>query len=127
MEPQTYLAEIKAKLASSLAVASVFIVEERALPDQGYLRARLRLQNGDFLEIVEYFVAKGGQCVTRRYRHQWMDAAQKVLRKHWDNVEHYPGLPNSPHHVHIGESEVEPGTLLSIVDVVSLIEQELGL
>ena len=76
MDPQTYLAEIKAKLASSLAVASVFIVEERALPDQGYLRARMRLQNGDFLEIVEYFVAKGGQCVTRRYRHQWMDAAQ---------------------------------------------------
>ena len=62
MDPQTYLAEIKAKLASSLAVASVFIVEERALPDQGYLRARMRFQNGDFLEIVEYFSKRGAVC-----------------------------------------------------------------
>ncbi len=126
MDPQRYLAEVKAKLATSSAVASIAVVEERALPDQGYLRARLRLSNNDFLEVAEYFVVEEGRCVTRRYRYQWMDESQRVLRKRWDNVEHFPDLPDFPYHVHVGEeSRVEPGQLLSIVELVNIIEQKL--
>lgn len=73
----------------SSAVASIAVVEERALPDRGYFRARLMLSNGDFLEVAEYFVVEGERCVTKRYRYQWMDESQQVLRKRWDNVEHY--------------------------------------
>ncbi|WP_374796107.1 toxin-antitoxin system TumE family protein [Aerosakkonema funiforme] len=86
METQQYLNEIKAKLAASLAVASVTIVKERALLSQGYFRARLTLSNGDFLEVVEFFVLRDRTCVTESYRYQWMDNSQKVLRKRWDNV-----------------------------------------
>lgn len=43
MDPQEYLAEIKAKLVVSSVVASMAVVEERALPDRGYFRARLML------------------------------------------------------------------------------------
>ena len=44
-----------------------------------------------------------------------------------DNVEHFPDLPNFPHHVHVGEeSRVEPGRLLSIIALIEVIEQELG-
>jgi hypothetical protein len=57
----------------------------------------------------------------------WMDESQQVLRKRWDNVEHFPGLPNFPHHVHVGaESQVEPGRSLSIIELVDAIEQEPG-
>ena len=100
MNPQSYLAEIKVRLVISPVVASIPIVEERALPDRGYFRARLVLNNGDFLEVTEYFVVEDERCVTRRYRYQWMDGLQKVLRKRWDNVEHFPELPNFPHHIH---------------------------
>ncbi len=56
-----------------------------------------------------------------------MDGSQRVLRKRWDNVEHFPDLPNFPHHVHVGEeSRVEPGRLLGLVELVDVIEQELG-
>ena len=127
MDPREYLAEIKAKLVSSSSVVSISVVEERTLPDRGYFRARMALSNGDFLEVAEYFVAEEGRCTTRRYRYQWMDESQQVLRKRWDNVEHFPELSNFPHHIHIGdESRVEPGLSLSIVELLDFIEQELG-
>ena len=127
MDPQTYLTEIKAKLVASSAVASIAIIEERVLPDRGYFRALLVLSNSDFLEVAEYFVVEGERCVTRRYRCQWMDESQQALRKRWDNVEHFPDLTNFPHHIHVGEeSRVEPGRSLSIIELVDVIEQELG-
>ena len=52
MGPGGYLAEIKARLVASTVVAEVPIVEEYALPDRGYFRARLSLSNHDFLEDV---------------------------------------------------------------------------
>ena len=127
MEPREYLAEITAKLVASAIVAEVTIVEEYALPDRGYFRARLSLSNRDFLEVAEYFVVESGHCVTRRYRYQWMDEQQGVLKKRWDNVEHFPDLPNFPHHVHIGaEEHVEPGQSMSIIELIALIELEFG-
>lgn len=120
--PQQYLTEIKAKFISSPVVDSIVIVKERASLDQGYFRARLTLTNGDFLEVVEYFVVKDGRCVTESYRHQWMDEKQQVLKKRWDNVEHFPNLPNFPHHVHMGdESNVYPGKSLSILELIEII------
>lgn len=127
MEPQECLAEIQARLVASAIVTELTIVEEYALPDRGYFRARLSLSNGDFLEVAEYFVVESGYCVTRRYRYQWMDAWQRVLKKRWDNVEHFPDLPHFPHHVHVGEEEhIEPGQSMNIIELIALLEQELG-
>jgi hypothetical protein len=127
MDTQAYLTEIKTKLVTSSIVISVIVVEEYVLPDRGYVRARLGLSNHDFLEVAEYFVLEGQKYVTRRYRYQWMDQSQQVLRKRWDNVEHYPNLPNFPYHIHVGEeSRVEPGQLLSIMELLDSLEQELG-
>ena len=59
-----------ARLVASAMVASVTVVEEYALPDRGYFRARLGLTNHDFLEVAEYFVVEAGYYVTKRYRYQ---------------------------------------------------------
>ena len=125
MQPQAYLTDIKARLVSSEVVASITIVEEFVLPDRGF-RARLGLSNSDFLEVAEYFVVESGRCMTRRYRHQWMDASQEVLKTRWDNVEHFPDPPNFPHHTHVSEdSRVEPGRSMSIIELIDVIEQGL--
>jgi hypothetical protein len=56
-----------------------------------------------------------------------MDEQQGVLKKRWDNVEHFPDLPNFPHHVHIdAEEHVELGQSMSIIELLTLIELELG-
>jgi hypothetical protein len=56
-----------------------------------------------------------------------MDEQQGVLKKRWDNVEHFPDLPNFPHYVHIGaEEHAELGQSMSIIELIALIEQEQG-
>lgn len=126
MEPSEYLTDIKARFVASGVIAAITIVEEYALPDRGYLRARLELVNTDFLEEAEYFVVEAGRCVTRRYRYQWMDASQDTLRRRWDNVGHFPDLPNFPHHVHVEDAaRVEPGISMSIIELIDVIEVQL--
>jgi hypothetical protein len=123
----SYLEKIKTKLASSAIIERISVVQEYALQDRGFFRARLGLANGDFLEVSEFFVILGGQVGLVEYRHQWMDSNCQVLRKRWDNAAHYPDLPNHPHHVHIGEeTHVGPGRPLGIMDVVDVIAKELS-
>jgi len=120
------IVEIKSQLIASPAIVKIEIVETYTLPDRGYFRARLTLVNHDFLETAEYFIYQAGRCVPLRYRYQWMDETRIILRKRWDNVEHFPGLLNFPYHVHVGSDEhVEPGQSLSTLDLIAVIEQEL--
>ena len=118
--------QLKTQLSLSPIVVSFTIVEEKVWPDRGYIRIRMTLSNGDFLEVAEYFVIQDGERVTRRYRYQWMDGQRRELRKRWDNVEHYPDLPNFPHHVHIGgEKNVEPGERLSVIQLLDILAGEI--
>lgn len=127
MDPQDYLAAIKAKLASSPIVVRIHVVQEYATPSQGFFRARLTLRNDEFLEVAEFFQIGREQVRTTEYRYQWMDAEQHSLRKRWDNARHHPHLPHFPHHVHIGETGIiEPGRALSIVELIDLLQSELN-
>ncbi|MEI7869547.1 MAG: DUF6516 family protein [Candidatus Methylumidiphilus sp.] len=115
-------------MATSLCVTLITVVAERVTRDRGYFRARLSLVNGDFLEVSEYFTIRAGKPETLEYRYQWMDSAQERLIRRWDNARHFPGLPNFPHHQHVGEdNQVKPSQTLSILGLIDLIELELGL
>jgi len=117
--PGEYVLQLKARLVTSPIVVSFTVVEEKVWPDRGYIRIRMMLSNGDFLEAAEYFVLEDKESVTRRYWYQWMDGERRELRKRWDSVEHYPDLPNFPHHVHVGgEKNVESGERLSIIQLL---------
>ncbi len=123
---EQYIKAIKTKLLISPVVASFSITSERTLADRGYFRARLRLSNGDFLEVSEFFSVQTGGCVTQEYRYQWMNASQGQLIKRWDNAEHFPDVPNFPHHIHVdSEAHVISGNTLSIIELMLLIESEL--
>ncbi len=126
MLPQNYLLEIKARLIASPNVVTIEVVEEYALSDRGYFRARLTLNNNDFLEVAEYFIVEQQHRITKRYRYQWMDESKQTLKKRWDNAPHFPKLPDFPHHVHVGdESQVEVGHSLNILELIEIIEQKI--
>lgn len=127
MDLEQYITAVKAKLADSPIITAIEIVDERILLNRGYFRAQLTLINSDFLEIAESFTIQDNQLIPLDYRYQWMDTSKQALRKRWDSVKHFPGLPNSPHHVHIGsESNVEPGLCRNILEFVDFMESELG-
>ena len=126
MISQNYLTEIKTQLNSNKLIENIELVKERAIPDQGYFRARLTLNNGDFLEVAEFFKVENGQCITVTYSYQWMNSSQTQLKKRWDNVKHFPDLPNFPHHVHVGdELIVKASESRNILQLLVLIEQEI--
>lgn len=64
MDAESHINKIKIKLALSAAVQSIEVIDERVvLSNRGYFRARLKLSNGDFLEVSEYFVFEKASCV----------------------------------------------------------------
>ena len=128
MDAESHINKIKIKLALSAAVQSIEVIDEHiVLSNRGYFRARLKLSNGDFLEVSEYFVFEKESYVLKRYRYQWMDYEQKVLKKRWDNAEHFQNLPKFPNHIHIGNDEnVEPSEPISILELIDIIEKELS-
>jgi len=128
MDVRGYLDEVRTRLATSVAIIAIDVVTEQELSDRGYFRARLSLANGDFLEVSEYFIIRQDNPETVEYRYQWMDQTQRRLVRRWDNARHFRELPQFPHHIHVGdELQVVPGRALSILALLDLIEQELGI
>jgi hypothetical protein len=126
-DPVTYLAEIEMALVASPIVAEYRLVRSWANTDDGYIRVRATLSNDDFLEAAEYFIIQEGQIAVVDYRHQWMDATRTVLRRRWDNTPDHPELDSFPHHCHVGdESHVVPSEPVSLTQVLTLIEAEIG-
>lgn len=122
MTTDEYLTSIHLTLVENPLVARYDIVRQRVTSQSGYLRVRVTLTNGDFLEASEFFrlTATGIQVVD--YRHQWMHEDRTQLRARWDSANHHPELENAPHHCHDGdESNVIPGEPLSIQEVLQII------
>jgi len=126
-DPAVYLAEIELALLASPIVAEYLVVRSWANTDDGYLRVRIRLTSGDFLEATEYFVLQDAQIVTVDYRHQWMDGSRQTLYRRWDSTRDHPELAGFPYHVHIGdEKTVTPGQPMGIFEVLRVIEAEIS-
>ena len=121
MTPAEYLDTILAELVASSLIASFDVIEQWVEPERGYIRVRAWLANGDFLELAEYSVETDGECLTQRYRYQWVDASRQQLRSRWDNVEHLTNLAGFPHHVHLADGQVVPGANQSITDLLKVL------
>ncbi len=126
MTTQEYLAAIHLALVENPIVASYAVVRQRVASASGYLRVRIRLVNGDFLEAAEFFELMPEGIMVSDYRHQWMDGERAILHKRWDSAPHHPELERAPHHCHDGsESQVVPGRPLSIAEVLTEIASEI--
>ncbi|HSM80791.1 MAG TPA: DUF6516 family protein [Nodosilinea sp.] len=128
MDARQYIEDIKTELIASPIINEFSIIEARDLGDRGYFRARATLANGDFLEIAEYFFIVDGQPQPERYRYQWMDSTQAILRRRWDNVPHFPNLSNFPHHVHIdSEDDVYASVSRNTTEFLAYLASEISL
>ncbi len=51
-----------------------------------------------------------------------MNSSQTQLKKRGDNVEHFPDLPNFPHHVHVGDELIfQASESRNILQILTLI------
>jgi hypothetical protein len=80
------------------------------------------LTNGDYVEIAVPITASDQGAEIDDYRYQWMDAAQTLLYRRWDNTPHFPGLPGFPHHCHVGNrGAVEPNSPMNLSQLLDQI------
>jgi hypothetical protein len=123
---EDYHQAIKARLIADPSVVHFEIRRERRTVTDGHLRARLSLRNGDQLELSEYVRQRQGQIEVVTYSFHWADSGGALIRR-WDNVPHFPHLPQAPHHIHDGrESNVIPGTPMSVIQVIDEISGHLS-
>jgi hypothetical protein len=122
---EAYLQEIDALLSASLLVRDVEIMR-RAIRDTEFekvlhYRYRVRLANGDFIEMTERVLEAQGRLEVTKYRHHWQDRHSRLLKR-WDNAPHYPTIDTFPHHLHDGaEDSVIPHPAITGLEVLQYI------
>ena len=122
-----YLDAVKLRLLAEPLINHVKITRERYNRKDGYLRARVRLQDGSLLEFAEYIQrTPAAQINVVTYSYHWGDTKGSLIRR-WDNTPHFPHLPNFPHHIHDGETgTVIAGRPINIFQVLDDIARRLA-
>lgn len=123
MSPEDYLASIINRISESSFISNSQTLREYSNPNQGHLRMRLTFTDNTYLEFYEYVERTEDDGVyVKSYSHHWADQNDRLIRR-WDNARHFPDLDNFPHHIHLTEEEVIPGTSVNIFDVLDEIEK----
>ncbi len=119
MSVEALLESEYAVLLSHPTVRAVELVRYSANRLDGYLRVRCTLTNGDYLEIALHVSAGRQAAAIDDYRYQWMDAAQVLFHRRWDNTPHFTNLSGFPHHCHVGsEGAVEPSSPMNLAQLL---------
>jgi hypothetical protein len=109
----------------SPVVRSFQVREREERLQEGFIRVRAVLSNGDTLEAFEFVVASPNAVQTQTYRIHWQ-WADGQLKRRWDNAPHYPNISTFPHHVHVGPSDhVESSEDMNLAKALALVEAEI--
>ena len=120
MNPIEYVESVKERLSTDSIVVSFEVIREFANLNEGFIRVRANLTNGDWLDFSE-FIEQSDTLELVSYRYHWMDKDKNHIRR-WDNALHYPNLENFPHHVHTSETDVtsgEPVNIFAVLDEIA--------
>jgi hypothetical protein len=127
MNPMDYLESVRNLLLTDFRITGYQIVREFEELQKGYIRARLTLVDGSFLEFSEY-IEQGSEneIEITDYSYHWMHKDGKMIRR-WDNTRHHPHLENFPHHIHTSETdEAIPGKPVNIFVVLDEIASSIN-
>ena len=120
-----YLDDVEQAFLLSPVVHSLQVREREERLQDGFIRLKAVLSNGDLLEAFEFVVATPAVLQTLTYRIHWQQADGR-LRQRWDNAPHHKEVPTFPHHVHVGLAEhVESSEPMTILKILALVEREL--
>lgn len=122
MKPEAYILNVHQHLVESSIIAHYRFTRQRVTDSDVLFQAHISLIDGSYLRVSEY--AEGddtGHIQVVMYTYHWMDAEKNLIMR-WDNAEHYPSIPNFPHHIHDGdEKNVIPGEPMNLFYVLEII------
>lgn len=121
---EIYVNEILQHLSLSFAVSSFKVKKLRIVEDEGFMRVRCNLNNGDILEFAEYVKILQGEPKIQTYRYHGQKS-DGTLVKRWDNVPHHPEIASFPNHLHQSDGKVEPSPSVNFSQVLSEMEKSI--
>jgi hypothetical protein len=120
---EQYFAQLEAIIADYGSIRSKVVQKDKRSEYLGYFKAELYFPDGSALYVREFVLTRSEiEKYTYVYHYQTADH-QLVFR--YDDTQHYPDLPNFPHHKHTLDqvvSAVEPSlrfVLDEILDILS--------
>lgn len=120
-----YFDRIERPLLLSPVVLALQVREREERLQEGFIRLKATLSNGDLLEAFEFVMIAPDGIQTLAYRLHWQREDGR-LRRRWDNAPHHQEIATSPHHVHLDLTEhVGPSEPMTILKVLALIESDL--
>ena len=120
-----YLDDVERTFLLSSVVRSLQVREREERLQEGFIRLRAVLSNGDLLEAFEFVVATPDALQTLTYRIHWQQGDGQLKRR-WDNAPHHKEVPTFPYHVHVGIADhIESSEPMTILKVLALVKEEL--
>jgi Family of unknown function (DUF6516) len=120
-----YFDDVERAFLLSPVVRSLQVREREERLQEGFLRLRAVLSNGDVLEAFEFVMATPDALQTLTYRIHWQQGDGQLKRRR-DNAPHHKEVPTFPHHVHVGlAGHIEPSEPMTILKVLALVERKL--
>jgi Family of unknown function (DUF6516) len=120
-----HLDEVERLFLLSPVVRSFQVRERQEHPQEGFIRIRATLSNGDLLEAFEFVVGTPDAVETVTYRIHWQQS-DGHLKRRWDNAPHHRDVATFPHHMHVGSAtHVESSEPMTILKVLAFLETEL--
>jgi hypothetical protein len=98
---------------------------ERRTPHEGKVRGTVHFPDGSRLKFVESVTIQAYRPIRQRYAYQYLRGTRAVFR--YDNAPHHRGLPNFPHHKHVGRKVVgatEPTLGQVLKEIATFMERE---
>jgi hypothetical protein len=120
-----YLDDVESLFLLSPVIHTFQVREREERLQEGFIRIRAVLSNGDVLEAFEFVVATPDELQTLTYRIHWQQDDGRLKRR-WDNAPHHQGLSTFPHHVHLGPVDhVESSEPMTILKILAFVEEEI--
>lgn len=119
-----YIENILLRLSVSPIIQSFKILKQREAEDEGYIRVKSFLFNGDVLEFSEYLITENNLLMVKTYNFHWQKSDGTLVTR-WDNVDHHQEVKTFPDHAHIGQEKVTDSESMNFNKIIVLIEQKL--
>ena len=117
-----YLDDIIENLFTSPVVSSFDIKRQEAEEDEGYIRVKCILSNGDNLEFSEYVEIQKNKVSIITYCYHWQNRERELIKR-WDNVAHHKKINTFPHHLHLHTGKVIESRPMTLSNVLKVLEK----
>lgn len=123
---ENYLDGIVQDIVVSRVISSFKVLKREVGEEDGYIRVKCNLSNGDILEFAEYICVIKNMIHLEMYSFHWQSADGKLVKR-WDNVKHHKDVGTYPYHSHLPNDTVNDSEPMNLKKILAEIGKVLSI